>query len=264
MKYYLGKLKNAKYEPIKCIEEDDILSVINYTSKFYDEEELRTELINRKLIDGNEPLVYVYRQKDKYLKLNNGENLTFSYAKEYNTSNGLYQTLVREKYNQDLYTFLSKMIVRKYSGVKNHIAERENILEVYREVLYANQIGLEAYEESNDKKRLNEMILKFLKSAIGEYDKKLKQYKMSNGKLDWNKRKLVDLVLLLNAFYNEKIRETIYAIIDDEEPKPKEPASQFEEPEEDEKEEFLTEEDFENYGYNPDEFKKLIREPKRY
>ena len=128
MKYYLGKLKNAKYEPIQCIEEDDILSVINYTSKFYDEEELRTELINRKLIDGNEPLAYIYRQKDNYLKLNNGENLTFSYAKEYNTSNGLYKTLVREKYNQDLYTFLSKMIVRKYSGVKNHIAEREKLI----------------------------------------------------------------------------------------------------------------------------------------
>ena len=135
MKYYLGKLKNAIYEPIKCIEEDDILSVINYTSKFYDEEELRTELINRKLIDGNEPLVYVYRQKDKYLKLNNGENLTFNFAKDYNTGSGLYNTLVHEKYNQELFTFLSKMILSKYNGVKNYIAERENILQVYREVL---------------------------------------------------------------------------------------------------------------------------------
>lgn len=264
MKYYLGRLKNSKYEPINCIEETDILSVINYTSKFYDEDELRKELISKGLISGNEPLSYVFKQKDNYNKINNGDSLTFSYAKEYNTSNGLYQTLIREKYNQDLYTFLAKMITKKYSGVKNHIAERENILEVYREVIYANELGLEQYEASTDKSKLNTIILKFLKSAIGEYDKDKKQYKMSNGRLDWNKRKLVDLVLLLNAFYNEKIRETVYEVIDDPVEEKQEPTSQYEEVEGYDKEEFLTEEDFENYGYNPEEFKKLIREPKRY
>ncbi len=218
MKYYLGKLKKDGYEPIKCIEEDDILSVINFTSKYEDEFSLREDLIDKGLIDGEERLAYISKVKDEYKRIPNGENLTFSYAKEYNTSNGLYITLIREKYNKDLYVFLAKMINKKYSGVKNHIAERSNILELLNEVVYANEIGIDKYEHDiTDKRKLNDLIKKFLKSAIGIYDSKEKKYQMTNGKIDTNKRKMVDLILLLNMYYNEVIKESIYEIIDNNE-----------------------------------------------
>ena len=258
MKYYLGKSNKGKYEPINCINEDDILSVINFTSRFEDEISLRSDLIDNGLINGDERLAYIYKIKDSYKRIPNGENLTFSYAKEYNTSNGLYTTLIKEKYNKDLYIYLAKMISNKYYGTKNHIAERANILEVMREVLYANEIGVDKYEHDiTDKRKLNLLILKFLKSSIGIYDSKTKKYQMTEGKIDTNKRKMVDLILILNAYYNELIKENIYEIIDSNNEEKK---TQYEEIEDYDKEEFLTDEDFENFGMNPENFRHLIRE----
>ena len=255
MKYYLGKFKDKRFEPINCIEETDILSVINFTSRFSDEDDLKRYLVEEKLIDGEEPLAYVYKKKDEYVKLFNGDALTFNFAKDYNTGSGLYNTLVHEKYNQELFTFLSKMILSKYNGVKNHIAERENILQVYREVLYANELGINKYEESVDKRKINDLIRNFVRSSIGIYDKKTKSYKVTDGRYDVDKRKLADLILMLNNYYNEKIRETIY--MDDDIPPKKQDT--YEEIEGYDKEEFLTDEDFENQGMNPNDYKRLIR-----
>lgn len=261
MKYFLGKLNKGKYEPIDCINETDILSVINFTSRYEDEDSLRNDLVSKGLINGDERLAYVSKYKDEYKRIPNGENLTFSYAKDYNTPNGLYVTLKKEKYNKDLYVFLSKMINEKYAGVKKHVAERANILEVLNEVLYANEIGIEKYEHDTlDKANLNDLVLKFLKSAIGIYDSKTKKYQMTNGKLDSNERKLVDLVLLLNMYYNEMIRESLYEYIDDNQEEKRE---EYQEIEDYDKEEFLTDEDFENYGMNPDSYGHLIRERRK-
>ena len=256
MKYYLGKFKDKKFEPINCINETDILSVINFTSRFSDEDELRRYLVDNKLIQGDEILSYVYKRKNEYIKIFNGEALTFNFAKDYNTSNGLYLTLIKEKYNKELFTFISKMIVGKYKNVKNHIAERENILEVYREVLYANEIGVGNYEIDTDKRKLNMLILKFLRSSIGIYDTKTKKYQMTNNKLDADKRKLADLILILNNYYNEKIRESIEMYFEEEK---EEKRDTYEEIEGYDKEEYLTDEDFESQGMNPGDYKRLIR-----
>lgn len=257
MKYYLGKLNKGKYEPINCLDDDDILSVINFTSRYEDEDSLRSDLVSKGLINGKEILAYVCKVKDEYKRIPNGENLTFSYAKDYNTSNGLYITLIKEKYNKDLYVFLGKMINKKYAGVRNHVAERANILELLNEVVYANEIGIDKYEHDiTDKRKLNDLIKRFLKSAIGIYDSKEKKYQMTNGKIDTNKRKMVDLILLLNTYYNEVIKESIYEIIDNNE-EVKEP--EYEEIEGYDKEEFLTDEDFANQGMDPNNYKKLIR-----
>jgi len=256
MKYYLGRFKDKKYEPINCIDETDILSVINFTSKFSDEDQLRKYLYEHKLIDGDEKIAYVYKKKDEYLKIYNGDSLTYSFAKDYNTSNGLYFTLVREKYNVELFAFISKQILDKYAGVKNHIAERERILEVYNEVLYANQIGINKYEESSDKKDLSNLIRNFVKASIGIYDKETKKYKVTNRRIDVDKRKLADLILILNNYYNEKIRDYFYASMSEEE---NENNDTYEEIDDYDKEEFLTDEDFESHNMDPQDYKRLIR-----
>ena len=87
-----------------------------------------------------------------------------------------------------------------------------------------------------------------------------KAYKITDGRYDVDKRKLADLILMLNNYYNEKIRETIYGYIDgynDRNMNGKKDT--YEEIEGYEKEEFLTDEDFENQGMNPNDYKKLIR-----
>ena len=61
---------------------------------------------------------------------------------------------------------------------------------------------------------------------------------------------------MLNNYYNEKIRESLYAYLTE---KKLEKRDTYEEIEGYEKEEFLTDEDFEIQGMNPDDYKKLIR-----
>lgn len=263
MKYYLGRFIDRKYEPIDCIKttdekdkETDILTVMNFTSKFFDEEELRRYLVNENLINGEEPLAYVSKKKNEYTKIKNGDALTFSYAKEYNTGSGLYNTLRKEKYNLELFKFITKTTLEKYQNVKNHLAIRDNVLALYNEVRYANEIGIDKYQETTDKRKLDGLILNFLKSSYGVYDKDKKKYKVTNNKLDVDKRKLADLILLLNCYYNEIIRESFYMY---EEENNQEHKDTYEEIEGYDKEEFLTDEDFESHGMNPQDYKRLIR-----
>ena len=257
MKYFLGKRIKGKYEPINCIEDNDLLSVINFTARYNDEDSLRSDLVSKGLMNGDEDLAYIYKIKDSYKALPYGESLTFNYAKEYNTSNGLYLTLKKEKYNKDLYIFLAQAIQKRYYGVKQHIAERSNILEVMREVIYANEVGIDKYEHDLiDKRKLEDLIFYFLRSSIGIYDSKTRTYQMTNGRTDTNKRKMIDLILLLNTYYNEVIRENTIALMEASEKKYQ---SDYDEYEDYDKEEFLTEEDFENTGIKFENYKHLIR-----
>ena len=257
MKYYLGKLNKGKYEPINCIEETDILSLINFTSNFNDESELRSELSNKNLIDGNEILAYVYKKKDDYVKIQNGNSIVYNSSKNYINANDIYKKLVEEKYNLDLYSYIASTIEARLYNVKHEIAELRTIKEVLREVNYANTIGIEKYKETKDKRDLNLLIVRFLTSFFGIWDKEKNCYKVANGRYETNKRKITDLILTLTSYYNEVEKETLYEY--ESKKNDNNETKNYEEIEGYDKEEFLTDEDFENYGMNPDNYRKLIR-----
>ena len=99
--------------------------------------------------------------------------------------------------------------------------------------------------------------MRFLTSFFCIWDKDKKQYKVTNGQYDTNKRKVVDLILILNSYYNAKSKESLYTYIPSD--NKKNTQNEYEEIEGYDKEEFLTDEDFESYGMNPEDYKKLIR-----
>jgi len=253
-RYYLGKYTNGMYVPVsESLCKNDVYSVMNFTSKFNSEEDLRKYLISQELIAGDEPLAYIIAKKDGYNKIYNGSYLTYSYANIYNTSGGMLNTLKSEKNNLELYAYIADMLSDKFEGVNVNIAMLRYIQEIVDELNHAYRIGINNYNESYDKKDIDHLIYLFLRSAIGKYDKQTQSYKTVGGALDVDRRSLFDLVLILNAYYDMKQRQYLEqlnkaneVVKDDEE--------------EDEREEFLTEEDFIRLGEDPEDNRKLIRE----
>lgn len=253
-RYYLGKYTNGMYVPVsESLCKNDVYSVMNFTSKFNSEEDLRKYLISQELIAGDEPLAYIIAKKDGYNKIHNGSYLTYSYANIYNTSGGMLNTLKSEKNNLELYAYIADMLSDKFEGVNTNLAMLKYIQEIVSELNNAYNMGLSNYDYTHDKKDINHLIYLFLRSAIGKYDKQTQSYKTIDGALDVDRRSLFDLVLILNAYYDMKQRQYLeqlnkanVVVKDDEE--------------EDEREEFLTEEDFIRLGEDPEDNRKLIRE----
>ena len=100
------KEDKGSYVPVSTsLCKTDPYSVMNYTARFDNEEDLRKYLISQGLINGDEALAYVIRKFEGYKKLPNGSYLTFSNAKAYNTGEGMKATLRAEKYNYELFSY---------------------------------------------------------------------------------------------------------------------------------------------------------------
>ena len=253
-RYYLGKYDKGSYVPVSTsLCKTDPYSVMNYTARFDNEEDLRKYLISQGLINGDEALAYVIRKSEGYRKLPNGSFLTFSNAKAYNTGEGMKATLRAEKYNYELFSYLANEITEQLKNAKGDVYKLTCIRRVVSECYHANEIGIDNYIDSNDKNNLDSLIYEFLKAYVGKYNEKTKKYTVVDGHLDVNRRSLLDLVLLLNVYYESKQREYLANMAQVEK------IECYEEDYE-EQEEFLTDEDFIRVGEEPDDNRKLIRD----
>lgn len=254
-RYYLGKFKNNEYIPVsESLCKTDPYSVMNYTARFDNEDDLRKYLISQGLIDGNETLAYIIRKSEGYRKIPNGNYLTYSNAKAYNTGEGMKATLRAEKYNYELFSYIANELASKFENAKGTVYELQCIQKIVREISQANKIGIDNYLDTYDKADLDSLIYEFLKADLGKFDKNTGRYKVVDGHLDINRRSLLDLVLLLNVYYDFKQREYLNNLEQTEN-------NQCDEEDyEEHEEEFLTDEDFIRVGEEPDDNRKLIRD----
>ena len=264
MKYYLGRLNKNRYAPIECIKETDLTSLLQYTSSFDNETQLRNELIERELIDGEEKLAYVKKQKEKFSKIDNGEKIIYSDLKNFIDTNNLFKFLKNEKYNLKLYEFVGTYIKMKHGNANNPHSKKivECTNELLNEIRHAVEVGYGNYEEDKDTKDLNKLIINFLRAYVGVYDSKTHDYKVTNGRYDVSARSKTDLLIILNMYNEYRMKQEISNYTQEVESNHSQSIynqSNEEEFEDYDKEEFLTEEDFENYGMNPEEYRRLLK-----
>lgn len=247
-RYYLGKRVGEEYTRVPFDKEDGkLLSVLKYTASFNNEELLKEDL--KEKIDENDRLYYLIEQKEVCHPIFNGESICYSDMKDLLSANQLLMFLKEEKFNYELFYYMFDSLTNKYQHRDNvpALIAMNNIL---CEINFAKRVGIEAYSFLEDKRDLNHLIFEFVLAAIGKYDRKKKQFVVEDGKIITSDRQLCDLLLLLNNYFIIKRRERAY--IENEEK-----TNRYNE--ENEKEEFLTEEDFISSDQDPDDFRHLIR-----
>lgn len=128
MAYYLGYKKGNEYIPIELnIDNDsDILSIVNYTTNFYDEIELKESLMDEKKLPSDQVSLFYLIDKGKrfekeYLPLPNKNEIYYNAQKKYFDINTIRNYILMLRNDQEFFRSLLYSSLKKY-GIDQKIS----------------------------------------------------------------------------------------------------------------------------------------------